>query len=133
MAGFSTYLSDAILNWVKSTAFPADPANVYAALWDGDPLDDASGGTEVTTTIDATGRKAITFGAIAGKTISNTADVDFGLADAGADVTHVAIFDAAAAGNMLYSYPLASARTFIAGDPVNFPAGFFNVTHDLNL
>lgn len=123
MSGLSTYFANAILNWIKSSAFPSDPANVYCALFDGDPTDAGSGGTEVTGTIDSTGRKAVTFGSISGKTMANSADIDFGLADAGADVTHVAIFDASSGGNMLGSFELASPRTVTTGDPVKFAIG----------
>lgn len=123
MSGFSTYLSDAILNWVKSTAFPSDPAAIYCALFDGDPLDDVSGGTEVTTTVRAAGRVAITFGAVTGKTIANSADVDFGPSDGACDVDHVAIFDASSAGNMLFSFPIVTPKSIAVSTPVKFPTG----------
>lgn len=115
-----TYLGDAILNWLKSTAFPADPAAIYVSLWDGDPN---SGGTDVTTTIDATGRKAVTFGAVAARQMANDAAVDYGTADAAADVSHFAIHDAASAGNRLISYPLTTPRTLGIGDPCKFEIG----------
>lgn len=123
MAGLSTYLANAVLNWLKSTAMPSDPANTYIALFDGDPTDAGSGGTEVTATIDATGRKAVTWGSIASKKMSNSADVDFGTADGGADITHIGLFDASTSGNMLASFELATPRTVTAGDPVKFATG----------
>lgn len=115
-----TYLGDAVLNWLKSTAFPADPAATYVSLWDGDPN---AGGTDVTTTLDATGRKAVTFGAVASRQMANNAVVDFGLADAAADVSYFSIHDASTAGNSLISFPLTTPRTFAIGDPVNFASG----------
>lgn len=90
----SAYLGDAILNWIKSTAMPADPANVYASLWNGDPN---SGGTEVTGTVNLT-RQAISWGAVAARAMSSNADIAFGTANASATVTYVAIHDSGTAG-----------------------------------
>lgn len=115
-----TYLGDAILNWLKSTAFPADPASIYVSLWNGNPQ---SGGVDVTATVDATGRKAVTFGAVAARAMANDADVDFGTADGAATVSYFAIHDAASAGNRLLSFALNTPRSISAGDPVKFAAG----------
>lgn len=125
--GFSSYLAGAVLAWVKSTAMPADPAAVYAALFNGDP---SAGGTEVTATIDATGRKAVTFGAVASKAMSNSADVDFGTADGGATVSYWGLYDAASAGNLLFYSPLETTRVVVTADPVKFAIG--DLTIDLN-
>lgn len=119
----SDYLANALLNWVKSTAFPADPAAVYVALHDGDPTGAGTGGDDVTTDIRTAGRVAVTFGSIASRAMANSADVDFGLAVAGADLSHFSIWDAQAAGNMLAYSPLTIPRTILAGDPVVFPTG----------
>lgn len=90
----SAYLGDAILGWIKSTAMPSDPANVYASLWNGDP---DSGGTEVTGTINLT-RQAISWGSISARAMSSNADISFGTANSSGTVTYVAIFDNATAG-----------------------------------
>lgn len=123
MSGLSTYLADKLLNWLKGTAFGTAPTNTYVALYNGDPTDAGSGGTEVTDTIDASGRKAITWGSPSGKSMSNSADIDFGNADAGATVSHIAIFDASTSGNMLGSFALSPSRSVTTGDPVKFSAG----------
>lgn len=128
MSGLSTYLAGAYLNWIKGVAMPAAPAAVYVALYDGDPTDAGTGGTDVTLTIDSTGRKAATFGAISAKAISNSADVDFGTADAAANVTHFAVWDAATAGNMIGSAALTAARAVALGDPCKFLVGDLDIT-----
>lgn len=130
MSGLSTYMVASIMAWIKSTAMPADPAAVYVALYSSDPTDSGSGGTDVTATLDASGRKAVTFGAVVAKVITSNADVDFGLADAGASVTHFGVWDAASAGNMIGSAALTTPRTFVTGDPVKFPSGSLSI--DLN-
>lgn len=124
MSGNSTYVANALLNWVRGTAMPAAPAAVYIALFNGDPTDAGTGGTEVTATLRTAGRVAATFGAPSGKAIANTAIVDFGNAAGAATATHFAVFDAASAGNMLGSNPLSSGSGAIsAGVAVNFAIG----------
>lgn len=129
MSGFSNYLQSAVLNWLKGTAMPTAPAAVYVALFNGDPTDAGSGGTEVTTTIRAVGRVAVTFGSVSGSTsMSNNADVDFGAAAGAAEVTHFAIYSAASAGNMLGSNALAAPQNVASGNPVKFAAGALTVS-----
>lgn len=94
MSDTSAYVGDKLLNWIKGTAMGTAPVTVAAALYNGDP---DSGGTEVTGTINLT-RQAITFGAVAARAMSNSADINFGTANAGGTVTFVAIFDSTTAG-----------------------------------
>jgi hypothetical protein len=122
----SDYLANAILNWLDGDAMPTAPADVYVGLFNGDPTAAASGGTEVTTTIRAAGRVAVTWGAVAGRATENSAAVDFGVAAGGATVTHLALFDAASAGNKLGFTPLDTTRAVTAGDPVVIPIGDLN-------
>jgi hypothetical protein len=119
----SNYLANAILNYLDGDAMPSAPADVYVALFDGDPTATGSGGTEVTTTIRVAGRLAVTWGAVSSRACSNSADIDFGLAAGAADVTHIAIFDASSAGNMLMYSPVDNVRNILAGDPVVIPTG----------
>lgn len=119
----SNYLANEILDWLKGTDMPAAPTSVYVALFNGDPTAAGTGGTEVTATIRPAGRVAVTFGAIAARQITNSADVDFGTADASANVTHAALFDAASAGNMLAFSPLDTPRSITGDDPVLIPIG----------
>jgi hypothetical protein len=124
---FSDYAETAICNWIRNNAAMPAPAQPYCALFSNDP-GEAGAGTEVTTTIRPAGRVAIIFGAPADGVMANSADVDFGAADAGATVTHFAIFDAAADGNMLMYAALDAPRTVLAADPVSFPVGALGVT-----
>lgn len=120
----STYLGNKVLGWMAGNAMPAAPGTVYAALYDGDPK---STGTEVTDTIRAAGRVAITLSTWATgttNTMDNSADVDFGnAAGAVANLSHVAIFDAATGGNILFSHALTGGPFSVsAGTSVKFPA-----------
>lgn len=134
MAGKSTYLENAVLNWLRGTTMPTAPTTLYVALFSSDPTDASTGGTDVTSTLRVAGRLGVTgsstFGAASGSpaSISNSAIIDFGTAAAGATVSHVAIFDASTSGNKLYSGALTTPRTFATGDAVNFPISSFTLS-----
>lgn len=119
----SNYLANEILDWFKGNAIVSAPGTVYVALFNGDPTATGSGGTEVTTTIRPAGRVGVTWGSITSRAISNSAEIDFGAADAGASVTHAALFDASSVGNMLAFTPLDVPRTISGGDAVVIPIG----------
>lgn len=130
MAGFSDYVENAVLNWMRGSAMPSAPSAVYIALFSSDPTDAATGGTEVTTTVRTAGRVAATFGASTAGAMSNSAIVDFGAAAGAATVSHFAAFDAATGGNKLFSGALTASKSVTAGDPVSFAAGALSLTSD---
>ena len=123
----SNYLANAILGWIDGAAMPAAPTDVYVALFNGDPTVTGTAGTEVTTTLRVAGRLPATWGATAGRAKAISADINFGSAAGAADVTHAALFDAAAGGNMLTFTPLNNVRNILAGDPVVIPSGDLSV------
>lgn len=132
MAGFSTYAATAILEWLSGeSAIPNSGAalTLYVALFDGDPGDTGAGGTDVTTDVRPGGRVAVTWGAVDGKSIENSAAIDFGNSDTGpVDITHVAVYDAATTGNLIYTWALETPRTVQEDDAVSFLAGQFSFT-----
>jgi hypothetical protein len=120
----SDYLESKLDGWLQGTAPGASPAGQYARLWNGDPTDSGGGGAEVTATIRPAGGVGITFGAYSNGVRSNSAVVDFGSAAGGATVTHIGVWDAATAGNMLFSAPVSGGtQTVAAGASVTFPIG----------
>lgn len=120
----SKYLGNALCMWVAGTNMPSAPANVYVALYNGDPK---SSGTEVTTTIRPAGRVAVAWDSISAGTdnsITNDSVVDFGNADADATVSHVALVDASTSGNILMSKAVTGGPLAVtAGSLVQFLAG----------
>ena len=135
MLGKSNYFEDAILNWAKGSAMPTAPTGLYVGLFNGDPTDAGTGGTEVTTTVRTAGRVAATFGTVTvnagADTIANTGAVDFGNAAAGATFTHFAVFDAASAGHILWSNALTGGtQTVSAGTDVSFAVGALVISED---
>lgn len=89
MSDTSTYVGDALLNWIKGTVMPTAPTIIKVSLWNGDP--DASG-TEVTGTVSLT-TQTVTFGSVAARAMSNNADINFGTAGGSATVTFVVLAD----------------------------------------
>ncbi len=111
MSKMSDYLEKKLLDHVLRNTAYTPPASVYLALFTTDPTD-AGTGTEVTG--GAYARQKITFGAASspGGTASTTADIAFPVATANwGTVTHVGIYDAATAGNLLFHGALNTPRT----------------------
>ncbi len=131
----TTYSTTKILNLLRATNYTA-PANVYVGLFTVMPADDGTGGTEVTTVGTAYVRQAITFGAPAavsptGMIVKNTAAVNFptATADYGTCIGF-GIWDAAAAGNMIYYALLAQSLTILNGQTRGFDVGDLTVSED---
>lgn len=124
---FSNYLETKILGHVFANTAYTTPTTVYAALFTSDPAEDASG-TEVTG--GGYARQAGTFSAT-GNTATTTAAIEYPTATADyGTVTHVAIFDAATAGNMLAYAALTASKTISSGDVFRIPTGDIDITLD---
>ena len=130
MAGFSDYMENIALNYIRGVAPPTPPTGVFIGLFSSDPTDAATGGTEVTTSVRAAGRVAGTFGAATTGTMANSATIDFGSSAGAATVSHFAAFDAATGGNKLFSGALTASKSVTANDPVSFAAGSLSLTSD---
>ena len=126
----SKYLGNKIARWIAGNAMPSAPANVYVAVFDGDPK---SSGTEVTTDIASAGRIAIGWAALASNDTDNVltsnADADFGAAEGPCDASHVAVFDASTSGNLLAAKALPGGSvSIVLGQTVKFEAGDLSFT-----
>ena len=120
-----------LLSYLLTTAAVTRPTAWFVALFNVDPGEAGSSGTDVTTTIRTAGRVAVPFAAPANGSIANSAVVDFGAAAGGATVTHFGIYDAATGGNLLVSGPLAGQPiTVNATQNVSFAAGALTVSLD---
>ena len=118
----SKYLGNLMCRWLAGEAMPTPPADLELSLWNGDPK---GAGTEVTTTIRPAGRIAGAFTPPANDGVTNTmaldSDANFGVADAGVTVTHMAVHDAASAGDILASKSVGT-NVIAASDVVKFLA-----------
>jgi len=124
------YLGNKIARWLAGQAMPTAPTNLYMALFNGDPR---ASGTEVTTTVSSTGRKAITWSVPASNDVDNvlasSAAVSFGNSEGDTDITHTAVFDASSGGKMLSCKTVTGGTaSVVTGQPVSFGAGDIKFT-----
>lgn len=127
----TNYMQAAVLNILRATNVTA-PATIYVGLFTATPAD-AGGGTEVSGGSYA--RQSIAFGApvnnTPSSTIANTGTVTFPTATGSwGTITHVALFDALSAGNMLYYGALTTPITISSGGIFSFAVGAFTITED---
>lgn len=121
----SNYLKNALLNWVKSTAFPADPATVYLAFFS-DSVNAAGTGTEVTNLVSVI-RAPMGWGSIVNNEEINAGQISISNAFGNTTVVSVGIYDAQSGGNLLFFSDLLSPLTVTAGSPVVFPINTFKI------
>lgn len=128
MANMTTYLENKLLDHVlRGVNFPA-PAGVYVALFTSETSDEG-GGTEVSG--NGYARQTATFGAPVGGVVKNSAAITFPVATGNwGNITHVAIFDAATDGNMLYHAQVEEPKTIGSGDQYIINVGGLTVTQD---
>lgn len=121
MAGISNYLENSIINhWLRASAV-ASPAAVYVALFLDDPTD-AGTGTEVSGGSYA--RVVTSFDVPVDGVTQNTGPITFPTATADwGVVTHVAMFDAAVAGNLLFHGALAIGQNVLNGQTFSLAVG----------
>jgi len=124
---FSNYLETKILDHVfGGTAYTA-PSTLYVALFTADPGDGDSG-TEVSG--GGYTRQTVTF-TTSGATTSNDSAVEYATATANyGTVSHIGIYDASSAGNLLAHASLTSSKTIETGDVFRIPAGDLDITLD---
>jgi hypothetical protein len=116
MAGFSTYLANAIINnTLLGQAMPSIPGRFFA-LFTSDPTDAFTAGTEVSAGWYA--RKST--GSFASPTTGSTFNisrVEFDpVSGTSVTITHVGIVDAVTGGNLLYSEALTTPKTLAVND-----------------
>jgi hypothetical protein len=124
---FSNYLETKILDHVfGATAYTA-PSTLYIGLHTSNPDEDDSG-----TEVSGGGyvRQSDTF-TTTGNTTSNDSAVEFPTATANyGTVTHVGVYDAETAGNLMAYAALSSSKTIETGDVFRIPAGDLDITLD---
>lgn len=130
MGGLSDFLEDELLDHVLKTGAYGVPADIYVALWVGDPLDTGAGGAEVS---GGSYARVVcnSWDVAAARATENSIAVTFPEATAGwGTVTHFALFDAITGGNFLAHGTLAASKTIGAGDNSEFAIGDFDISVD---
>jgi hypothetical protein len=133
-SGKSSYLENAVLKHVFGIASFTAPANLYFAIYKGDP---EASGTEVSGGSYA--RVSVASGSgqwsASANVVTNINDITFPTATAdwattGTPATHIAVFDASSGGNMLYSAPLIVPVAILNGNTFKISAGQAIFTED---
>ena len=129
MAGnLSTYVENAIGNWIRGGATPAATTTAYVGLWTAD--DGLEAGT-ITSEVSggSYAREEFISDASANGVISNNANITFTTATAAwGTVTHFAIIDALTVGNVLAHGALTASRVIADGDTAQFNTGTLVLT-----
>lgn len=118
-----------VLTWLLTNSAATRPTAWYVALFTSNPAEDASG-TEVSTSGTAYARQSVTF-SVSGNTATNTAAIEFPTATASyGTVTHVGVYDASTAGNLIAYAALTTSKAIDTGDVMRLPANDLDVTMD---
>jgi len=122
---FSDYLETEVLEFAFTTSGGTRPTAWYLALFTAAPSD-SGGGTEVSG--GGYARQSVTF-TVSGNTATNSAEIEFPVATANyGSVTHVGVFDASSAGNLLAHAALTSSKTIETGDAFRVQASELDIT-----
>lgn len=124
---FSNYLETEVLEWAFTTSGGTRPTAWYLALFTAAPSD-TGGGTEVSG--GGYARQSVTF-TVSGNTASNNAAIEYPTATANyGTVTHIGVFDASSAGNLLAHAALTTSKTIETGDVFRVPSGDLDISLD---
>ena len=117
------------LNYLFTATSVTRPTAWYIALFTSNPAEDASG-TEVSTSGTAYARQSATF-TVSGNEATNSAAIEFPTATASyGTVTHIGVFDAASAGNLIAYAALTTSKAIDTGDVLRLPANDLDITMD---
>ena len=125
MAAFSDYMEDAITAWINGSPFPSPaPSATFVQLYNTSPGDggSATGALYSRTSVASGGWTMGTGGA---GSLSNTGVITItSSASSAATATHFGVFDASAAGNLIFYGQLtpSAGKVISVGDEVKFNA-----------
>ncbi len=131
MGSFSDYWENEVLDHLFGKGVYTPPT-VYVALSSADPGDDGAGlGEPSGNGYARVPTAAGDWNAAVAGLIDNASIITFDAATGDwGTLTHFALFDAAASGNMLAHGALTQAKTIGSGDTARIPAGDLHVTLD---
>ena len=122
----NTFETD-VLEWLFTDTSVTRPTAWYIGLFTTDPTD-AGTGTEVSG--GSYVREAATF-SVAGDTATTTAAIEFPTATASwGTITHIGVYDASTAGNLIAHAALTASKTINTDDVFRIPAGDLDITID---
>lgn len=133
---FSRAIQDNLLDWVKGSAFPAAPTNLYISLHNGDPGENGAA-SDVTATITGIANRPLLLqanlgpnGSVspAGREAANTALITITSSAVNASslfVSHIALWSTITGAGCLYQDAQSTVTEVSLGDLVKFDIGAF--------
>lgn len=133
-ANASDYLEDAAMDHIFNQVTLTAP-RTWVALFTTDPTD-ADTGTEVTQggayariKVNENGSSAPAWNLATGGLVDNGADITWATAtDNWGTVSHVGVYDASTAGNLLVHGSLTASKAVSTSDVFKIPSGAFDIT-----
>ena len=127
MAALSDYAENLLMDWLMTGGAATRPTAWYVGLHTGSPADDDSGADEISG--NGYSRQAIAVNASSGGTTSNNANITF--TASGGDwgtISHISVYDASTAGNLLWHGAMSASKTIADGDTLQFNTGNIDLT-----
>jgi len=128
MAALSDHAENLLLNFLMTSGTATRPTAWYVGLFTAAP-NDAGGGTEVSG--NGYSRQAVswdTASGTGGTTSNSTAETFTASGGDWGTITHIGIFDASSAGNLLWHGSLTASKTINDGDSLEFAIGAIDLT-----
>lgn len=129
MSAASDYTENKVLDHALATASWTAPTNVYVGLHTSTPADDASGTGEISG--NNYSRKEATFSAASSGSASTDATITFDAATGTwGTISHIGIYDASSAGNLLFHGAVTTSKTIESGDTFQISSGNLTISLD---
>jgi hypothetical protein len=128
MSALSDYSEKLMLDFLMTTGTATRPTAWYVGLFTAAPSD-SGGGTEVSG--NGYARQSVTFAAattVAGTTDNTTAVTFTAAGGSWGTITHIGIFSAVTAGNLLWHGSMTASKTIADGDTLEFAIGNIDLT-----
>ena len=131
MGGFSDYWENKILDHIFGKG-SYTPPTIYVGLSTADPTDDGSGLAEPSgNAYTRVQTSASNWNAASNGALDNAGNITFAQSTGSwGTITHFALFDAAAAGNMLAYGALSQSKAIGESDTARFEAGDLHISLD---
>jgi len=129
MSAFSDHVEDNIIDlFLRSGTYTGSAP--YVALFTADPTDVTATAVANEATYMNYVRQTAVFTASSNGVTQNTSQVDFPSNGDGVSttITHVGVFDASTAGNLLFHAALTTSKTLQPGDVLSFAASALQIT-----
>ena len=129
MSAAADYTENKVLDHALATAAWTAPTNVYVGLHTSSPEDDASGTGEISG--NGYTRKEATFASASGGSASTSATITFDAATGNwGTISHIGIYDASSAGNLLFHGAVTTSKTIESGDTFQISSGNLSISLD---